>query len=405
MVLLAKNAGFCFGVKRAVDAVENNIEKSIVTLGYLIHNESVVRSLEARGVRCVSSLDEVNEGETVVIRSHGVSPAVYDALDARGIDYIDATCPFVKRIHKRVSEAKDAGLPVIIVGELGHPEVEGIIGWAADNAFVVYTDAEIEKLPHMKQAVVVAQTTISEEKWLSVLHMLEYKIDDMTSFSSICSATKERQDEAEEIAKKADVVIVVGGKFSSNTRKLYELCKRYCKKVYHIEHYRELLLEKMCFGGIIGIVAGASTPDTMIREVYDYMIENEKVLPTEGDESITQSEAANDTADLTVEETDAAMDEPAEASEQKKEENAGEDITTPATDEETNDEHAEDLEEAADKTTEEDIEVSAEETEETNEPAEDLEEAADKTTEEDIEVSAEEIEETNEPAEDLEEAA
>ena len=369
MVLLAKNAGFCFGVKRAVDAVENNIEKNIVTLGYLIHNESVVKSLEARGVRCVSSITEVNEGETVVIRSHGVSPAVYDELDKRGIEYIDATCPFVKRIHKRVSEARETGLPVVIVGERGHPEVDGIIGWAADNAFVVYTDEEIEMLPHMKEAVVVAQTTIPEEKWNGVLQSLENKIDEIIPFSSICSATKERQDEAEEIAKKADAVIVVGGKLSSNTRKLYELCKRYCKKVYHIEHYKELLLEKMCFGDIIGIVAGASTPDTMIREVYDYMIENEKVLSTEGDDNITQSEAANDTADLTVDETDAAKDEPAEASKDQ-EINAEEEITTSATSdvtvEETSDAPAETSEESPGDNDGEDVEISVEEeTEET----------------------------------------
>ena len=341
---MAKNAGFCFGVRRAVDAVEKNIDKKIVTLGHLIHNESVVKSLEAQGVRCVSSISEVEKDETVVIRSHGVSPAVYNELDDRHIEFIDATCPFVKRIHERVLKAEEDGLPVIIIGAMGHPEVDGIIGWAKNKATVVYEDSEIENLPLMNEAVVVAQTTITEDKWQRALQLLSNKIDHIIPFYSICSATKERQSEAKEIAKKSDVVIVVGGKNSSNTQKLYELCHRYGKKVYHIEHYSELLLEKMSFGGIIGIVAGASTPDTMIREVYDYMIENEKVLPTEGEEIAIESEAATDSVEEAAVAAETTQEEPAEASEETQEESIGEDLTAPATEEEaeeTNDSAAE----------------------------------------------------------------
>ena len=298
MVILAENAGFCFGVKRAVEAVEKHIDSRIVTLGPLIHNKDVVQSLEERGVRCVKSIDEVNAGETVVIRSHGATPDVYAQLYDKGIEHIDATCPFVKRIHERVREARDSGQHVIIVGEVGHPEVDGILGWAGDNSHAVYSVDDVAALSPIPEAVVVAQTTITQEKWQTILKALETKITRIIPFMSICSATQQRQNEAKEIAQKADTIIVVGGRQSSNTRKLFELCKRYCKNVYHIEHKSELLLEKMRVGDIIGIVAGASTPDTMIREVFDYMIENEKVLPaTEGEQVIPEETAANDMVD------------------------------------------------------------------------------------------------------------
>ncbi len=309
MIILAKNAGFCFGVKRAVDAVENNIDKNIVTLGHLIHNESVVRSFELRGVRCAGSIAEVNDGETVIIRSHGVSPQVYEELKSRGLGYIDTTCPYVERIHERVSKARSDGVSVIIIGEAGHPEVEGIVGWAGEDSFVVYDKEQAESLPPLERAVVVAQTTITEERWNAILPILQSKVKEIIPFFSICSTTKERQSEAEQIAKKCDTVIVVGGKSSSNTRKLYELCIRHCKKVYYIEHYKELLLEKMRFGDIIGIVAGASTPDSMIREVFDYMTENEKVLPIDG-ETETKMDAAADMAEEATEAADTAAGEP-----------------------------------------------------------------------------------------------
>ena len=304
MILLAKHAGFCFGVKKAVEAVENNIGNHIVTLGPVIHNRDVVSRLEAQGVRCINNLDEAAPGETVVIRSHGARPDVYRQLSEKGIAYIDATCPYVKRIHHRVQTARESGMPVIIVGEAGHPEVDAILGWAGENAYAVYTEEQLATLPHLAQAVVVAQTTITHEKWTWALQALRDKVDDIIPFMSICSATTERQQEAEELAKKADVMIVVGGKTSSNTRKLYELCCKYCRNVYHIEHKDELSIEKMCFGGIIGIVAGASTPDTMIREVFDCMIENEKVLGAEG-EALTEgtstvSEAAEQSAEAEV---------------------------------------------------------------------------------------------------------
>jgi 4-hydroxy-3-methylbut-2-enyl diphosphate reductase len=300
LVILAKHAGFCFGVKRAVDAVEAHIGENIVTLGPLIHNKDVVRSLEKRGVCCIERVEEAPPGAAVVIRSHGAAPEVYDALKAGGVTCIDATCPFVKRIHERVRVAAEAGQRVIIVGEKGHPEVIGTIGWAGKSAITVYNKDEIAALPHMDEAVVVAQTTITQEKWTKLLGALESRIDRIIPFMSICSATQQRQEEAAEIAKIADTIIVVGGRQSSNTRKLFELCQKSCENVYHIEHKSELLLEKMHLGDIIGIVAGASTPDTMIREVFDYMIENEKALQAEGKDVPSQETAASDMADITA---------------------------------------------------------------------------------------------------------
>jgi 4-hydroxy-3-methylbut-2-enyl diphosphate reductase len=321
VVILAKNAGFCFGVKRAVEAVEKHIDNRIVTLGPLIHNKDVVQSLEERGVRCVERIDDVNSGETVVIRSHGATPDVYEELNKKGIELIDATCPFVKRIHERVREARDAGQHVIIVGEVGHPEVDGILGWAGENAHAVYSEEDVAALPKITEAVVVAQTTITQDKWHTMLKALETRIGQMIPFMSICSATHQRQNEAKEIAQKADTIIVVGGRQSSNTRKLFELCKRYCKNVYHIEHKSELSLEKMRFGDIIGIVAGASTPDTMIREVFDYMIENEKVLPVaEGEQIATEETAAIDMVE-TAEDSATTADETATSTEVSEKEN------------------------------------------------------------------------------------
>ena len=219
-------------------------------------------------------------------------------------------------IHERASKAAEDGQPVIIVGEKGHPEVIGTIGWAGDKAYTVYTDEEVVALPKINEAVVVAQTTITQEKWAHILSALEARVNHIVPFMSICSATQQRQEEAAEIAKKADTMIVVGGRFSSNTMKLYELCRKHCENVYHIEHKSELLLEKMCLGDIIGIVAGASTPDTMIREVFDYMIENEKALPVEGEGIPSQETAASDMADINggaeavsaVEESETALD-------------------------------------------------------------------------------------------------
>ncbi len=352
MIILAEHAGFCYGVKRAIDSVENNIDKKLVTLGPIIHNKSVVSSLSERGVRCIDSIDEAYAGETVVIRSHGISENVYKQLCDKGISYIDATCPFVRAIHDRVKTAANEGMPVIIVGESGHPEVAGTLGWSGENSYVVYSKEDIDALPQISEAVVVAQTTITEDKWEAAASELSAKIENLHIFCSICSATRERQNEAKQLALKCDTIIVVGDKLSSNTRKLYELCLKFCKCVYYIQEKNEVLLEIIHNGGIIGIVAGASTPDTMIREVYDYMIENEKVLPIEGEEEIASTDAAIDTADTeSQEEVTAEVQEEPAAEEEVQEEPvevetvASEVQEEPAAEEEVQEEPVEEVQE------------------------------------------------------------
>jgi len=266
LILLAKHAGFCFGVKRAVEAVQGHIGQRLVSLGPLIHNPFVVESLKKQGVRCADSLDEVLKDETVIIRSHGTVPQTYEELRKRGINYIDATCIFVKRIHERVKEARQDGLTSVIIGEAGHPEVEATLGWAGKDARVVYSKEDVDKLPDIEQAVIVAQTTITEDKWTEMLCLLEHKISRVIPFKSICLATQQRQSEARQIARRADTVIVVGGKKSSNTCKLAQLCAEYCKNVYHIEHKNELLPEKSqlfkCYSSVFGKKSAKETFDS-----------------------------------------------------------------------------------------------------------------------------------------------
>ena len=366
MVILAKHAGFCYGVKRAVDSVENNIDKKLVTLGPLIHNKIVVDSLSGKGVRCIDSIEEISEGETVVIRSHGIPENIYKRLEEKEIEYIDSTCPFVKAIHERVKKAAEENLPVIIVGEAGHPEVIGILGWSGNSSYVVNSEEDIKNLPDLEESVVVAQTTITEEKWEEIVNKLSEKINSLDLFCSICSATRERQKEAKELALKCDTIIVVGDESSSNTRKLYELCLNFCKSVYYIQEKNEVLLEIIRNGGIIGIVAGASTPDTMIREVYNYMIENEKVLPIEGEEKAASTDAAIDTVDTDSNEEVAAEVQEEPAAEETQETVAEETVAAEA-DEET---AAEETQEPTKEESEEEDEPVSKQDEETQDNAE-----------------------------------
>jgi 4-hydroxy-3-methylbut-2-enyl diphosphate reductase len=282
------------------------------------------------------------------------------------IEYIDATCPFVKAIHERVKKAADEGLPVVIVGEAGHPEVVGILGWSGTNSFVVNSEEDLIKLPKFDKAVVVAQTTITEEKWEAIVRRLSEKIDELLLFCSICSATRERQKEAKELALKCDTIIVVGDESSSNTRKLYELCLNFCKSVYYIQEKNEVLLEIIRNGGIIGIVAGASTPDTMIREVYDYMIENEKVLPIEGEEEAASTDAAIDTVDTDSKEEVAAEVQEEPAAEETQEPVAEETVAAEANEETAAEETQEPTKEEPEEI-EESVSEESEETEDTTE--------------------------------------
>ena len=273
-VILAKTAGFCFGVKRAVDTVYEQAKQKdmpIYTYGPIIHNEEVVRDLEEKGVRVLDSLNglaDVQKG-TVIVRSHGVEEAVYGQLEEAGMRCVDATCPFVKKIHRIVTDASEHGQTIIIIGNDKHPEVEGIKGWAKTNVFVIKTREEAEKLefPSGTRLCIVSQTTFNYKKFQELVEIFEKKSYDKYVYNTICNATQERQTEARQIAKRVEAMIVIGGKSSSNTQKLYEICKEECENTYYIQTLGDLDLQSMRSIGSVGITAGASTPQKIIEEV------------------------------------------------------------------------------------------------------------------------------------------
>ena len=276
-VVLAKSSGFCFGVKRAVDRVYEQLaeHKKIYTYGPIVHNEDVVKDLEKQGVRVLNTeeeLEALTEG-SVVIRAHGVPKRIYEIMEQRGIECIDATCPFVKRIHKIVEKESTEGRHIIIVGNAKHPEVEGIMGWCKNPATVIESKEEaldFKGSPDDKYCVVF-QTTFNYKKFQELVEIFQKKGYDIIVANTICSATEERQKEASELAAKADVMIVIGGTHSSNTRKLYELCKSECENTYYIQTLADLQLELPNSVELVGITAGASTPNKIIEEVQNYV--------------------------------------------------------------------------------------------------------------------------------------
>ena len=277
-VIRAKTAGFCFGVKRAVDTVYEQLEKAsesttIYTYGPIIHNEEVVKDMKQKGVIVLQSeaeLDALTEG-TVIIRSHGVEKAIYDKLNAKGIKIVDATCPFVKKIHNIVQKESANGNYIIIVGNPQHPEVEGIRGWAGIKAVVVQTKEDIDKLiiPENEKACVVSQTTFNYNKFKELVEIILKKSYDVSVLNTICNATKERQTEAQRIAEEVDAMIVIGDKHSSNTQKLFEICKNACKDTYYIQTLDDLDMNQLGSVETVGITAGASTPNNIIEEVQN----------------------------------------------------------------------------------------------------------------------------------------
>lgn len=272
-IVLAKSAGFCFGVHRAVDTVyERASQKNIYTYGPIIHNEEVVKDLEKKGVKSIESVDEISDAldSTVIIRSHGVSKNVYDEIKHKGCDIVDATCPFVLKIHRIVEEESRQGKQIIIIGNENHPEVEGIMGWSHNKAFVIDSAEKLNNinLDPDKETVIVSQTTFNYNKFEELVEIIKEKSYNVSIRNTICNATEERQTEARNIAKKVDAMIVIGGRSSSNTRKLYEICKGECENTFYIQTLDDLELEKLKKADSIGITAGASTPNNIIEEVY-----------------------------------------------------------------------------------------------------------------------------------------
>ena len=252
-----------------------------VTLGPIIHNPQVVSALERRGVVSVERPEDAREGERVVIRSHGVGRADCEALRARGCEVIDATCPFVKRIHDMARDASDRDLPLIVIGEARHPEVSGILGWTDAPAYAVLNPEDVEALPPMDAARVVSQTTMVEARFEALCDLLRARIPALDVHATICPATRDRQREAAEIAAQSDVMLVIGGRESSNSRKLYRLAADLCRRTYFIETAAELGGIEIHPSDTIGITAGASTPDCIIKEVVARMNDIEKKVTPE----------------------------------------------------------------------------------------------------------------------------
>ncbi|MDE7354277.1 MAG: 4-hydroxy-3-methylbut-2-enyl diphosphate reductase [Acetatifactor sp.] len=274
---LAEYAGFCFGVRRAVDTVYEQVKtgKTIYTYGPIVHNEEVVKELADQGVRVLETKEELetlSEG-TVVIRAHGVPKEICRIAAEGGMECIDATCPFVKRIHRIVEEESLRGSHILVAGNPGHPEVEGIVGWCKGPVTVLETPGDAEKFvpSEDRKLCLVAQTTFNYNKFHSIVEIFEKKGYNVYVVNTICSATEERQRSARALAAEADVMIVIGGKHSSNTKKLYEICREECAESYFIQTLDDLHLDLPKAVRLVGITAGASTPNKLIEEVQNYV--------------------------------------------------------------------------------------------------------------------------------------
>lgn len=279
IIKVAKSAGFCVGIERALKIVNGQLEKgkNVYTLGPITHNEQVCGELEEKGVRIINDVSEADEikDSIIIIRSHGVPEETYNRLkrteETNGNLIVDATCGFVKRIHKIVSEKSAEGMNVIITGDSEHPEVKGICGWCKGPCYVINSPEEAMNYPgdRSKKTIIVSQTTFNSRKFEVLVEILGKMLYDVTVAKSICNSTETRQQETYELAKNSDAMIVIGGKNSSNTTKLYEISAKECKNTYHIQTPDDLDLNDFKSFRCVGITAGASTPKTIIEEVQE----------------------------------------------------------------------------------------------------------------------------------------
>lgn len=268
-IRVARHAGVCFGVKRALEEASKVLAEqdgSIHTLGELIHNPRVVQDLEQQGAHVAHSVDEVKDG-TLIIRAHGVAPQVKQAAEDAGLHVVDATCPFVKRVQDHARSLYGDGYQVVIVGEAGHPEVEGILGCTDGKACIVNSAQQVELLDISSRVGVVVQTTQTSKNLREVVDALLLRAREVRVFDTICSATNERQEAARALAATCDLMLVIGGRNSGNTRRLFQICHDVCPCTYHIEDAREIDPEWVACVSNIGITAGASTPQGQIDDV------------------------------------------------------------------------------------------------------------------------------------------
>lgn len=275
-IILAKTAGFCYGVNRAVELAEKQKtdDRKTVTLGPLIHNPSVVENLKTKGIYCVNKEENIENESRVIVRTHGVSKEILDNLQKKNCEIVDATCPFVKKIHNYVEKYSKMSYNIIVTGYENHPEVDGILGWC-ENAVVVSSVEEAQRLNLEGKALVVSQTTFEKELFEEITSVIKGKYPDAEIINTICSATAERQAETHSLSKECDMFVVIGGKNSSNTNRLYDIASKYCKKVVLVEDASEINTKDFKDAQRIGVTAGASTPAYIIKEVIHMLEEKE----------------------------------------------------------------------------------------------------------------------------------
>jgi ribosomal protein S1/(E)-4-hydroxy-3-methyl-but-2-enyl pyrophosphate reductase len=300
-IYLAEHAGFCFGVERAVGLVEDtsSTKSNVCTLGPIIHNPQVVARFSEKGVKVCDNQENLNSGSTVIIRSHGVTKDTYRDLEEKSFDIVDATCPFVKKAQKSAGELSDEGYSIIVFGEKEHPEVESIVSFIGGDYYVISNEEEASTLPDFNKCALVAQTTQNIDAFKRVAGILEKKCGELKTANTICSATEKRQSAAIELASKVDLMVVIGGKNSANTTRLYKICREICPKTVHIETAEELKDELLENADNIGITAGASTPGDLIKEVIEYL--------TRGQDMNVNNENSND--DMRMEDFETLLEE------------------------------------------------------------------------------------------------
>lgn len=278
-VILAESAGFCFGVKRAVNEVYHQLEEAkgtpIYTYGPIIHNDKVVKDLKEKGVRVVEQLDEFETlpKGIVIIRSHGVSCAEEKLIRNVGMTVVDMTCPFVKKIHRLVEEKSRQGWKIVIAGDAAHPEVRGIVGWCKEGAFVVKDAEEAQNLPvsPADKIFIASQTTFHYTNFQNIVDLFEKKGYNINCVNTICNATRSRQEEAARLAASVDGMLVIGGRHSSNTQKLFEICKKECNNTHYIQTAEDLNDHWFLTADKVGVTGGASTPNIIIEEVLHHV--------------------------------------------------------------------------------------------------------------------------------------
>lgn len=267
-IIIAENAGFCFGVKRAVEKTLNELEnktKDTFSYGPLIHNEQAVKKLESKGLHTINNINDIRDGK-IIIRSHGVPKNVSKEILDMNLELLDCTCPYVISIHKKVEQFFNKGYDIVIIGDKNHPEVIGINGYCEYKAYIINNKEEANELPFLDKVCLVSQTTNTLEKFNELTEIVKTRANNIEVFNTICNATKTRQESALKVAQMVNAMIIIGGKHSSNTQKLVEISKKYCNNVYHIETIKDLSLQEIQKFNKIGITAGASTPDWIIKE-------------------------------------------------------------------------------------------------------------------------------------------